>query len=150
MFFLSATLLFPIKLSLVGEVPMRETASQFSHVWRQLDLRGRCCSWGVGELLPPAEEQAEEAYAYGNAVGPEAEEDLALGDTIEGKGLLVHVWWSWSVFGELRLGADWWVGRGVRSSVGAVVAMSLAKWASGMSAPAVVPVDLLPIGLRPR
>lgn len=115
---------------------MRETASQFSHVWRQLDLREIFCSWNVGEFFPTAEEQ----------VG----EDSHLGTPLRGKGFLCMYGGPDLIFGEMRLGADRWVGRGVRSSVGAVVAMSLAKWVSGLSAPAVVPVDQLPIGLRPR
>lgn len=80
---------------------MRETASQFSHVWRQLDLREICCSWGVGELLPTAEEQAGE--------------DSRLGTPLRGKGFLCMYGGPGPVFGELCLGADRWVGRGVKS-----------------------------------
>ena len=49
-----------------------------------------CRLRGIGEFLPPAEEQAEEAYGYGYAVSPDAEEDLPLGYALEGKGFLVH------------------------------------------------------------
>ena len=69
---------------------------------------------GVGELFPPPEEQAEEAYGYGYAVGPDAEEDLPLGDALEGKGFFVHGCCSCPGCRELRFGADRSAGIGAR------------------------------------
>ena len=44
----------------------------------------------LAQLLPPAEEDAEEAYGYGYAVDTDPEDELALGHSLEGEGFLVH------------------------------------------------------------
>ncbi len=66
-----------------------------------------CRLRGIGEFFPPAEEQAKEAYGYGYAVSPDAEEDLPLGYALEGTGFLVHGGWSWLVLGGAGIPEGW-------------------------------------------
>ena len=91
-------------------------------LWAGIETRSRRCNWleqnsrsclascgrsvparGAGELFPPVEGIAEEAYAYGDAVGPDPECDLALGHVLEGTGFLVHDCCPWPDCEELSV-----------------------------------------------